>query len=362
MTAHGLVAGTHAPSVPGELAEALVSAGRRMDRRGWVPATSGNLSARMDGDCMAITRSGVHKGFLAPRDIIAVDFNGQSLTPGMKPSAETLLHAQIYRLWPDVGSVLHGHSVPATALTLALPQARVIALEGYELLKAWTAVTTHEASVSLPVVDNDQDMQRLAIRLAPALEAGEAPLGYVLRGHGVYVWGADVTAALYRMEALEFLLATEYRTEEALMSRLTIYNDDAPDLPVLRTEDATAIAEELGAIDVRFERWDSPVTLSPDDDADKILVAYRPYLETLMGSAGAGSADVIKLTPEHPQAAPLRAKFINEHSHTEDEVRFFVHGSGKLHPAPERPHLRCALHGRRPHQRAGQHQALVRCR
>jgi len=114
------------------------------------------------------------------------------------------------------------------------------------------------------------------------------------------------------------------------MSRLTIYRDDAPDAPILRTEDAATIAEELGAIDVRFERWESPVTLSPDDDAETILAAYRPYLDTLMGTSGAGSADVIKLTPDHPQAAPLRAKFINEHSHTEDEVRFFVHGSGNF--------------------------------
>ena len=197
------------PTVPGDLAEALIAAGRRMDQRGWVPATSGNLSARMDGDRMAITRSGVHKGFLTPRDIISVDFDGRSLTPDGKPSAETLLHCQIYRLRPEAGAVLHGHSVPATALTLALPVAHMIHLEGYEILKAWSAFTTHEVKASLLVVDNDQDMQRLAGRLAPALEAGEAPIGYVLRGHGVYVWGADVTAALYRLEALEFLLATE---------------------------------------------------------------------------------------------------------------------------------------------------------
>jgi methylthioribulose-1-phosphate dehydratase len=209
MTAHGLMAETDSLAVPRDLAEALVAAGRRMDQRGWVPATSGNLSARMGGERMAITRSGVHKGFLTARDIIAVDFDGRSLTPGMKPSAETLLHCQIYRLWPEVGSVLHGHSVPATALTLALPEADAIELEGYEILKAWSVFTSHEAKVSLPVVDNDQDMQRLANRLAPALEAGDAPIGYVLRGHGVYVWGEDVTSALYRMEALEFLLATD---------------------------------------------------------------------------------------------------------------------------------------------------------
>jgi methylthioribulose-1-phosphate dehydratase len=202
-------AGADVPAIPLDLAEALVSAGRRMDQRGWVPATSGNLSARMGHDCMAITRSGVHKGFLSPRDIIAVDFDGQSLTPGGKPSAETLLHCQIYRLWPEAGSVLHGHSVPATALTLALPDATAIDLEGYEIVKAWSAFATHQVTASLLVVDNDQDMQRLASRLAPALEAGKAPIGYVLRGHGVYVWGPDVMAALYRLEALEFLLATE---------------------------------------------------------------------------------------------------------------------------------------------------------
>lgn len=114
------------------------------------------------------------------------------------------------------------------------------------------------------------------------------------------------------------------------MSRLTIYTDDNPETPLLRSEEAEVIARELNAIGVRFERWESPVTLSPADDAETILEAYRPYLNKLMGDAGAGSADVIKLTPDHPQATPLREKFINEHSHTEDEIRFFVHGSGNF--------------------------------
>ena len=217
MMADGLVAGGLAPRpaeepaglVPVAVAEALVSVGRRMDARGWVPATAGNLSARLAGERLAITRSGVHKGFLSPADIMAVDFAGQSLSPGLKPSAETLLHCQIYELWPEVGSVLHGHSVPATALTLAMPGAAAIHLEGYEVLKAWDTITTHEVPVSLPIIDNDQDMPRLAERLAPMLKAGHAPIGYVLRGHGIYVWGRDVSAALHRLEALEFLLATE---------------------------------------------------------------------------------------------------------------------------------------------------------
>jgi 1,2-dihydroxy-3-keto-5-methylthiopentene dioxygenase len=114
------------------------------------------------------------------------------------------------------------------------------------------------------------------------------------------------------------------------MSRLTVYRDDNPGAPELRTEDRAAIADALKPLDVRFERWDSPVKLSPSDSADTILEAYRPYLDRLMGETGAGSADVIKLTPDNPQAAALRQKFLSEHTHSEDEVRFFVHGSGNF--------------------------------
>ncbi len=114
------------------------------------------------------------------------------------------------------------------------------------------------------------------------------------------------------------------------MSRLTIYPDTTPDTARLRTEDAGAIAAELARIGVRFERWQSPVTLSPDDDAETILAAYRPYLDGLMGATGAGSADVVKMTPDIPNLPAIRAKFLAEHTHSEDEIRFFVHGSGNF--------------------------------
>ena len=114
------------------------------------------------------------------------------------------------------------------------------------------------------------------------------------------------------------------------MSRLTVYQDSDPAAPVLRTEAPEQIAATLAPIGVRFERWDSPVTLHPDDDADTILAAYRPYLDGLMGAGAAGSADVLKMTPDNPNKTALRAKFLDEHTHTEDEVRFFVHGSGNF--------------------------------
>jgi 1,2-dihydroxy-3-keto-5-methylthiopentene dioxygenase len=112
------------------------------------------------------------------------------------------------------------------------------------------------------------------------------------------------------------------------MSRLTVYNDSAPQKFVVRTEDGDAMAAELAKIGVDFARWESPVTLKPEDSAEVILDAYRPYLDALMGTKNAGSADVIKLTPDNPAAPALREKFLSEHQHTEDEIRFFVHGSG----------------------------------
>lgn len=114
------------------------------------------------------------------------------------------------------------------------------------------------------------------------------------------------------------------------MSRLTVYADTDPATPLVRTEDAAAIADALTPIGVRFERWDSPVALGGDATPDAILEAYRPYLDTLMGAVGAGSADVIALTPETPNLPALRQKFLAEHTHSEDEIRFFVAGSGNF--------------------------------
>lgn len=193
-----------APETPAWAIDAVLGAGRRMDARGWVPATAGNISVRLDAGRAAITRSGCHKGFLVAADVMQVDLDGRPLTPA-KPSAETLLHCQLYRLFPAVGAVLHGHSVAGTVLSLA---GGAIRFSGYEIVKAFEGQGTHDVTLELPVFDNDQDIARLAAAVEPTLRAG-APLGYLIRGHGVYIWGPDMAAALARLEGLEFLLACE---------------------------------------------------------------------------------------------------------------------------------------------------------
>ena len=118
------------------------------------------------------------------------------------------------------------------------------------------------------------------------------------------------------------------------MSRLTIFNDDAPAEPLLRTEEPEEIAEALRSIGVRFERWALPAeqegALPKEADADAILAAYRPHLDALMGETGAGTADVLTMRPGLDAYPAMRQKFLHEHTHTEDEVRFFVRGSGNF--------------------------------
>jgi methylthioribulose-1-phosphate dehydratase len=192
--------------IPGETAAAIVAAGQRLDRFGWVPATAGNFSARLGPDRFAVTRSGFHKGFLTPAALMVVDGAGRPEDPALRPSAETGLHIGIYRRFPATGAVLHGHSVANTVLSRAAGDRLVLA--GYELLKAFPGLPTHDAEVVLPVVDNDQDIPRLqAVLDARWDDMATIPPGYLIRGHGIYVWGPDMATALTRFEALEFMLA-----------------------------------------------------------------------------------------------------------------------------------------------------------
>lgn len=194
--------------IPEAAIAAIVAAGRRLDAAGWVPATAGNISVRLSGNRIAITRSGRHKGALAADDVMAVDGDGRQEAAGDRPSYETLLHCGIYRRFPEAGAVVHGHSIANTVLSRAAGES--LTLTGYELLKAFPGGPTHDASVAVPVLDNDQDIPRLQRALdARWASADTVPPGYLIRGHGAYLWGPDMDAALARMEALEFMLACE---------------------------------------------------------------------------------------------------------------------------------------------------------
>jgi len=187
-------------------ARSLVDAGRELYALGMVPATSGNLSARLGDDEIAITVSGAHKGKLDTNQIMRVDLNGASLD-GRRPSAETLLHTGIYHRYPEVGVVLHPHSVNATVLSRLCGDWLV--LQDYEILKAFPGIETHACTVNIPVFDNDQEIARLAAKVDACLADLDRAAGYLIRGHGFYTWGESMNDALRHVEAFEFLFDCE---------------------------------------------------------------------------------------------------------------------------------------------------------
>jgi len=194
--------------VPEDVVAQIVETGKFLDSKGWVPATSGNISVRVDEKMVAITASGRHKGRLRPEDILLVDLEGNPFE-NKKPSAETLLHVLIYRLFPNVHAVVHTHSPNATLISRIAKGS--VELEDYELLKAFPEIETHETKITVPVFENDQDMRRLSSKVEAYLKKHTNVFGFLIASHGLYTWGKDMDRALMHAEAYEFLFECELK-------------------------------------------------------------------------------------------------------------------------------------------------------
>ena len=191
-------------AAPLQVVEAIAAMGRFASARGWVPATSGNFSCRIDAGSIAVTRSGVDKGNLTAEQIAALDL-ADAIPPGL--SAETPLHVARYRADPATGAVVHVHTVAATVLSRLHAADGAMTFAGFEMAKALRGMTTHETDVVLPIFANTQDIVALAAVVEARLGSAPAVPGYLLAGHGLYAWGQTMDEARRHLEGLEFLLA-----------------------------------------------------------------------------------------------------------------------------------------------------------
>ena len=111
------------------------------------------------------------------------------------------------------------------------------------------------------------------------------------------------------------------------MSELTIYTDHNLETPK-RIREHAEMRKILAEQGIRFEQWEASAPLTAESTQEEVLAAYREPVDALMKESGFESVDVISLHPEHPQKDVMREKFLNEHIHADDEVRFFVDGQG----------------------------------
>lgn len=190
-------------------AHQIAEAGRALGALGWTPATSSNFSMRLDATHAAVTISGRDKGKLGVDDIMVVDLDGNAVGTDARPSAETALHTQIYRRFPNAGAVLHTHSRAQSVASRLFAERGVVRFEGWELQKAISGYTTHESVLELPVFPNTQDMAELVRDVDRWLDSGKPLHGYLIDGHGIYTWGKDMPETRRHLEALQFLLECE---------------------------------------------------------------------------------------------------------------------------------------------------------
>jgi methylthioribulose-1-phosphate dehydratase len=198
------------------ITDQLASVGRAFYERGWVLGTSGNLSAVVEREPLklAITSSGRDKSTLTRDEILLIDNSGGVLQGNGRPSAETSLHLAVVRL-RGAGAVLHTHSVWSNILSDAHAHEGGLSIEGYEMLKGLEGVSTHEHREWLPVIENSQDMTLLAGSIEETLKKHPDAHGFLLRRHGLYTWGKDISEAKRHIEILEFLFEVTGRTYRA---------------------------------------------------------------------------------------------------------------------------------------------------
>lgn len=192
------------------LRDSVADVVRFLHGQGWTPATSSNFSCRGDINTrhFSISVSGLDKGDFSGQDFLEVDFDGRVIDPDqahLRPSAETLLHALVYRLYPQARVVLHTHSVNGVVLGKLAEKQGGVTFREFEILKGLEGIKTHEVAVRYPVFPNAQDIGKLCAEIEPVLQGIDPLYGFGLAGHGLYTWGETPAQAKRHAEVFEYL-------------------------------------------------------------------------------------------------------------------------------------------------------------
>lgn len=198
------------------LTSELIGAISLFSQKGWSPATSTNYSVRSsyNPNNYIISKSGVDKTRFALSDLILIDQEGKILAPfdiqGVKSSAETEVHTDIYRRFPEAQCVLHTHSLLGTVLSHFHQKEGFLKIEGLELLKALDGNNTHDMTEILPIVANSQHIPDILRDMEEHFSTNPRLHGFLIAGHGLYTWGKDIATAKRHIEAFEFLFECLY--------------------------------------------------------------------------------------------------------------------------------------------------------
>lgn len=197
-----------------QLKEEIAATIRAYNQKGWSPATSTNYSFKPSkrNDVMYVSRSGVDKSLFSASDFISIDKNGIPTDENKDavPSAETLIHCVLYKLFPETAVILHSHSVYPVLISQI--HSDKVEFEGYEIQKGFSGQTTHDTIVEIPIFDNTQDMTTFSDVLISNKNLLNNHV-FIMRKHGTYAWGKNLFEAKRHLETLEYLCQSKWMSK-----------------------------------------------------------------------------------------------------------------------------------------------------
>ena len=171
--------------------EKIVQAGKELYEEGLVKGSSGNISARIPtAGTFLIKPSGVCMGRLKPEELVLVDLNGNKIGGKRDVSAETPMHAAIYRVRRDVQAVVHTHAPTATAFGIAGREILPLQIELFMLLPK-----------GVPVVSFKQPSSKALAEAVKSVMKGYNAV--ILENHGIVTVGVTLEAACSLNEVVE---------------------------------------------------------------------------------------------------------------------------------------------------------------
>ncbi|QFT88516.1 Methylthioribulose-1-phosphate dehydratase [Bacillus sp. THAF10] len=179
-------------------------------QRDWFMGTSGNLSIKVSDDPLRflVSSSGKDKRKRTVEDFLLVDEHGKAIeTSTLKPSAETLLHLEVYQ-HTNAGCSLHVHTVDNNVISELYGDRGKITFKGQEIIKAF-GIWDEDGEITIPIIENYADIPKLALAFTSYVNKDNGAV--LIRNHGITVWGKTAFEAKKQLEAWEFLFSYQLK-------------------------------------------------------------------------------------------------------------------------------------------------------
>jgi L-fuculose-phosphate aldolase len=221
----------------------IINVGRKLWARQYVDGNGGNISCRLNSECVICTPTLVSKADLRPEDLCLVDLDGKQLAGGKARTSEILMHVEIYKAVPDAKAVVHCHPPHATAYAITGKVPPTCIIPEYELFVGKVGVSPYETPGT----------QKFAETVIPLAKNHNAIL---LSNHGIVCWADTVTHAEWYAEVLDTYCWTLMLAKQLETPITTFGSEKAADL--------LAIKKRLGLPDERLEMKECQLCDMPD--------------------------------------------------------------------------------------------------